>query len=188
MKKIILASTLLLAMLSTETFADVPNQVQLHYTGTIINKPCEVSLGSTTTLNMGDLDIATFSTAGTTSPWLNYNVLFSNCDVSTSINISSSPNGAYTPYNPMITVGTFAVYNSQSELLKDIGLQVWADGDNDMYKYFGSTRLVIIPDQHEGQELLSYNMPIKFRFYNLTGAPPQPGGITGVFTMTVEYN
>ncbi|PKE31770.1 hypothetical protein CWS43_06890 [Rahnella sp. AA] len=181
MKKIILATALLLsAVFSTQTIADVPNQVALHYTGSVITKPCEVSIGSTTTLDMGDLDIATLSTAGAFSPWLNYNIHFSNCDVSTSIYLYTASSAVRGPSKGNIE--TFATYDSQSNLLKNIGLQVMVN-NTDM----SSNIVYVTPPQPDNQQQPSYDMPMKFRFNNVTGAAPESGKITGVYTMTVEY-
>lgn len=181
MKKIILITPLLLSvMFSTQTIADIPNQILLHYTGTVISKPCEVSLASTTTLNMGDLDISTLSAAGSTSPWLNYNIHFSNCDISTSIYLYSALSAVHGPYKG--NIGTFATYDSQSTLLKNIGLQVMVN-DKDMYR----NSIYVTPTQQDAQSQPSYDMPMKFRFYNVTGAAPESGEITGVYTMTIEY-
>ncbi|MFU2316447.1 fimbrial protein [Rahnella sp. PCH160] len=189
MRKTLLCSTLLISsMFSSLSIADIPNQVLLHYTGTIVSQPCDISIGATTTLDLGDLDIATLSEKNSTSPWLNYNIKFSHCDVSTNILVGSSAMGNTWSY----TSNTFGVFDSQSKLLSNIGLKVMttvADKDIDMYTKFNATGgwIVITPMQRLGESATSYNLPIKFSFMNLTGVAPQPGGITGVYTIVVEY-
>lgn len=189
MNKIILSiSILIFAAFSSLSIADVPNQVQLHYTGTIVGKPCDVSIGTTTTLNMGDLDIATLSTKGATSPWLNYSVIFSNCDISTNIMIGSS---LYS--NTFGANKTFGTLDSQSHVLNSIGLEVHAVvGQNEFNmwdKYSMSGYWVyILPMQREAQAGTGYVLPMKFRFVNISGAVPPAGNITGIYVMDIEYN
>lgn len=181
MNKIVFALVVFAAMIfSPLSIADRPNEVTLHYTGTVITKPCEVSIGGTTTLNMGDLEIATLSTPGAFSPWLNYSVHFSNCDSTTNILLYTASSAEYGPYKG--NIGTFATYDSQSKLLDNIGLQVMVN-DKDMF----SDYIYVTPVQQDTQSQPSYDMPMKFRFYNVTGVTPASGKITGVYTMTIEY-
>lgn len=192
MNKITLSiSILILSVFSSQSIADIPNQVLLHYTGTIISKPCDISIGGSTTLNLGDLDIATLSTKGTTSPWLNYSIRFSNCDVSTNIMIGSSlTSNTWGSYDTK----TFGAFDSQSKLLKDIGLEVHAaEGvvpDPNMYNHYNMAPywIIILPTQREQQQGTGYVLPIKFRFKNLTGSVPSSGSITGIYVMDIEYN
>lgn len=189
MKKTLLGSILLVSSIfSPLSIADLPNQVLLHYTGTIISQPCAISIGSTTTLDMGDVDIATLSAKGAISPWLNYNIQFSHCDVSTNISVGSSLQSGYAPGNK-----SFATYDSASQLLKDIGLQVnitVSGKDYNMINYFDMSgyRYVITPTQRDAEIATSFNLPIKFSFINLTGKAPASGKITGVYTICVVYN
>ncbi|CAM4264432.1 MULTISPECIES: fimbrial protein [Lelliottia] len=190
MNKTLLSTTLLMSTLfSLQTIADVPNQVLLHYTGTVISQPCDISIGSTTTLDMGDVDIATLSTQGAITPWLNYQIHFSHCDVSTVISLGSAING-----NTWGSASskTFGVFDAQSKLLSNIGLQVFVNADKGEVNMYDTAEnyawLNIIPKQRESETATSYNLPIKFSFKNLNGVAPESGKITGVYTMAVEYN
>lgn len=49
-------------------FCDVPNQVNLHYTGNVVSRPCSISVGETTTLDLGDIDTSAMQNVGDATP------------------------------------------------------------------------------------------------------------------------
>lgn len=167
-------------------FCDTPNQVDLHFTGTVIARPCSISIGATTTLDVGDIDLGKFTTAGATSNWVNYNVRFSACDIQTNIILTTSVQAPLGPYRG------FVVYGSNNEINQFMHMDAYATISgkdiNLIYQVplFGLPPIIITPVQREVSDLTSYDVPLKFRFVS-DGSSLYAGRYYGVYILSVEY-
>lgn len=176
-------------------FCDVPNQVNLHYTGNVVSRPCSISVGETTTLDLGDIDTSAMQNVGDATPWSHLTVRFFNCDIETNIVISSSGNNVAPPiFGPASSQG-FAAYQTSTDFISNaIYLEAYATVDNldTNLAYFipnwGIPPIIITPSRRALTEYTSYDLLLKFRFVR--------GGITsenvsgnyyGVYILTVEY-
>lgn len=191
MRKFKNITAIMILIYSLTGFCDIPDQVNLHYTANVVNRPCTISIPKTTYLDLGDVDGNSMNTTGSVTPWVHETVLFTQCDIETNIVVyASDSNFSFVP-------GSFAAYSfdedKKPQQLAEISLLAYTviNGiDVNMYKYYKRAyQLVITPIQRRESKYTSYTLPLKFRFIknDFKGHLIEVGDVFGVFIMTVEY-
>lgn len=191
MSKLKFIAAIVLVVFSISGFCDVPNQVVLHYTGNVVNRPCDISVEATTILNMGDVDANTMQSTGSKSPWLNSQVSFTSCDIETNIVITTVVHKGELILSPPY----FPVYRIVDDSFVDqLSLEVdtTLNGhDVNMYYFIaGLSPLIITPIQRTESKYTSFSLPLKFRFIKTRIMQAEPFALNevyGVYFMSVEY-
>lgn len=173
MKNYLLTTALLFWCLSGH--ADIPNQVQIHYQGTIVAQPCDVSV-SNISLDFGDIDVASLAEVGAASSWINNSLRLNNCELNTTIEITTqAARGSPGMYADAGSSCGYYVTNSMinnyviaGQMVQPIyGIQAQS-GDVNLACYYNK-KFIITPAQRMKDQTTSVDFPMKFRIVHRIG-------------------
>lgn len=146
-------------------FADVPDQVVMHYTGDIVVNPCTVA-SNAIYVDFGDIDAAGFTEIDSASAERNASIKFSGCDKDTTIDVSVTPDGPplYTTVTPAHPCGLFSSQEmANSTNWPAVGVEAIAIVGNEKIDLACKPNLSIYPTQRSTSDMTSYNLNMVFR-------------------------